>query len=458
MPTLSRKLNALVANRAAGNFAWLIADRGIRLVLAVFVSGWTARYLGPQNFGLLNYALSLSFIFASLAPLGLEGVAVRDIIWNRSNAGSVIGTSIALRSLCALSGAIASVVIVTWLRPGDKTAIQLVAILGVGMVGQSLEYGELLFRADTRMSLLVLPRLGLFFCLNVIKVILVLRGLSVMWFAALTAFEMTSSGALTVVLLRRYAGNSLRLTFEWPRSLTLIKDCWPLALAGVSVIVYMKSGQLLIGSLLGDRALGFYSAAIRVPESAYFIPMILDSSLLPGMLARMKESRAAYDASILRYMRASVCVALAICIPLTFGAPLIVRILYSKQYAASASVMSVYSWCLPFIFLGVARAQCLLNERKNRMTLILSVIALLSNLILSFALIPSLGIMGAAISTVASQAIASVISSWIIPETRKLGRLQLLALVTPWRLLHTYQVAPTQPLQADCDLVTENIV
>jgi PST family polysaccharide transporter len=445
MPALPRRLNALLANRAAGNFAWLVADRGIRLVVTVFVSGWTARYLGPRNFGLLNYALSLSAVFASLAPLGMEGVAVRDIIWNRANAGSVIGTAIGLRSGCAILGALASVAIMAWLRPGDSVAPLLVALLGVGMVGQSLEYGELLFRADTRMSLLVIPRLGLFFCLSVIKVILVLRGLSVGWFAALTAFEQVCSGAITTVLLRRYAGQSLRLSFAWSRCVMLLKECWPLALAGVSIIIYMKSGQLLIGSLLGDRALGFYSAAIRVPESAYFIPLVLDASLLPGILARMREGRAAYEEAILRYMRISVCVALAICIPITLGAPLITRLLYSRQYASSAAVMAVYSWSLPFIFLGVARAQCLLNERKNALALVFSILGLISNLALNLMLIPVLGIMGAAISTVASQAFSSFVASWFISATRPVARHQLFALLTPWRVATSRRPPPAAP-------------
>jgi PST family polysaccharide transporter len=230
------------------------------------------------------------------------------------------------------------------------------------------------------------------------------------------------------------------LSFDRSRSAILLKHCWPLALAGVSVIIYMKSGQLLIGGMLGDRALGFYSAAIKVPESAYFIPMVLDSSLLPGMLTRMKEGRAVYEESIRRYMRASVCVALLICIPITLGAHIITRILYSRQYAESASVMAVYSWSLPFIFLGVARAQYLLNEKKNSLTLFFSILGLISNLALNFVLIPVWGIMGAAIATVASQAFSTFIASWFLPATRTVARHQLVAFFSPWRL-----TTPRQP-------------
>jgi PST family polysaccharide transporter len=435
--SLRKHLKPLLASRAAGNFAWLGADRGIRLAIGVFVSSWTARYLGPQNFGLLSYALSLSSIFLAIAPLGIEGVAIRDIIWDRSAAGDIIGTSIGLRTIAAVSGAIAAIIVVGILRPHDVPAMVLVALLGIGLIGQSREYGELLFRADNAMSQLVIPRLILFFCLNLIKVGFVLKGFSVYWFAGLTSFEYVCSGLITSVILRRYAGKGFRTSFSRERSVALLRECWPLAVAAMSIIIYMKAGQLLVGGMLGDRALGIYSAAIRVPESAYFIPTILASSLLPGMLAKMKAGREDYDHAMLQYMRASVCVALAICLPLSLGAHWITRALFSRQYAEGAAVMAVYVWSLVFIFLGVARAQYLLNERRNSIALLFSVLGLAANIGLNTLLIPRYGLMGAAVSTVASQAFSAVFASWLLPVTRKVGNFQLLAIFTPWRVLES---------------------
>ncbi len=430
---LPTNLRPLLSNRAAGNFAWLVADRGIRLTLGLFVASWTARYLGPENFGLLNYALSLSTIFASIAPLGLEGIAVREIIWNRAQAGSYIGTAIALRSACALVCSVGSILLVAALRAGDSIALLLVSILSVGMLGQSLEYAELLFRADNKMPQLVIPRLGLFFVLTGVKVLLVLRGMSVQWFALLTAIEQIAGGGLTFVLLRRYAPG-MQLSVAWSRGKQLLRECWPLALMVISIVIYMKAGQLVIGGLLGDRALGLYSAAIKIPESAYFLPTALASSLLPSLLARLKAGRDAYEVAVLLYMRISVCIGLGICVPLTLGSTLIVRLLFAREYVESAAPMALYSWTLPFIFLGVARTQCLLNDRKNALTLIFSVVGLVSNLVLNFALIPLWGIMGAATATVVSQVLSSVVANWLVPATRQIARQQFVALLTPWRV------------------------
>ena len=49
----------LRASGAARDFGWLAVDRGIRMVFAVVVGLWVARYLGPEAFGRLNYALAV---------------------------------------------------------------------------------------------------------------------------------------------------------------------------------------------------------------------------------------------------------------------------------------------------------------------------------------------------------------------------------------------------------------
>ncbi|WP_416262007.1 oligosaccharide flippase family protein [Gibbsiella quercinecans] len=48
--------------------------------LGFIVSVWLARYLGPEKFGLFNYALAIIAIYTSVASLGMNGVVVRELI------------------------------------------------------------------------------------------------------------------------------------------------------------------------------------------------------------------------------------------------------------------------------------------------------------------------------------------------------------------------------------------
>ena len=85
-------------------------------------------------------------------------------------------------------------------------------------------------------------------------------------------------------------------------------------------MLYMKIGVIIVGTLLGNAALGIYAAAIRVPEAANFIPMVLASSLLPGLVKSRERSAESYNFALLRYLRINMLIASAICVPLTVGA------------------------------------------------------------------------------------------------------------------------------------------
>ncbi len=50
-----------------GNSAWQVADKIVRMGVAVVVSLWVARYLGPHSFGQLNYALALTSVFGAIS-------------------------------------------------------------------------------------------------------------------------------------------------------------------------------------------------------------------------------------------------------------------------------------------------------------------------------------------------------------------------------------------------------
>jgi PST family polysaccharide transporter len=61
------------------NSGWLLADRLLRMFLALVVGAWVARHLGPGRYGVLAYAIALLAFVTPLAMLGLEAIVVRDV-------------------------------------------------------------------------------------------------------------------------------------------------------------------------------------------------------------------------------------------------------------------------------------------------------------------------------------------------------------------------------------------
>lgn len=419
---------------AMSNFGWLAADRGIRLLLGVFVGSWVARYLGREDFGLLSYALAFAGVFAALAPLGLEAIAVREIIRDPNQGGKWVGTVVGFRAAAALIFAFVGSALILVLRPHDFRALWLIAILGAGAIFQALDSGELWFQAHAQMRRLVLPRLILLVAMNGLKVGAILAGAGVLWFALLTVVEQAVSGGLSWIFARRALGVKNPPVFEIARGWRALRVCWPLAASALAVVLYMKSSQLVVGQMMGDSALAIYAAAARVPDAALFVPMILASSLLPWLLRSQAQGAADYRAVRLRYFRLNALLGWGICLPLCVGAAGVVELLFGTPYREAGPVMAVYVWSLLFVFLGVARAQHLYNENRTHISLWYSLVGLAVNLLGCLLLIPRWGAMGAAVATVLSQMASAFLSSFLHRDTREIGREQWLALITPWRI------------------------
>ena len=65
---------------AARNAGWLIGERLLSGLLGLTVTAAVARHLGPENFGILSFALSLVLLFGTLWTLGLAGLVVRELV------------------------------------------------------------------------------------------------------------------------------------------------------------------------------------------------------------------------------------------------------------------------------------------------------------------------------------------------------------------------------------------
>src|SRR5690554_5990569 len=61
------------------NSAWMMAEYAFKVLAAIFVTIYVARYLGPVDFGLLSYALAVVAISMAVSRLGMESILVREL-------------------------------------------------------------------------------------------------------------------------------------------------------------------------------------------------------------------------------------------------------------------------------------------------------------------------------------------------------------------------------------------
>ncbi|TAG26175.1 MAG: hypothetical protein EAZ36_07670, partial [Verrucomicrobia bacterium] len=135
--------------RAAENFAWLIADKLVRLALGVAVGLLVARYLGPERFGLLGYAVAVSSMFAILSEAGLESIVRRDIAADASRSGRVLTAAAACRGSIALVSYL-MLLAVWFLGWGESSGRDLLPVMGLVIFQPLLFLPDLWFQARLR--------------------------------------------------------------------------------------------------------------------------------------------------------------------------------------------------------------------------------------------------------------------------------------------------------------------
>ena len=195
-----------------------------------------------------------------------------------------------------------------------------------------------------------------------------------------------------------------------------MKLSWPLLLSGAAVVIYMKIDQVMIKTMLTASDVGLYGVAARISEAVYFIPGIIAGSLFPAIIAARGEDY--YQQRLQNLYDLVIWIAILIAVPVTVLAPNIVSILFGDAYEESAQVLMLHVWASLFVFFGVARGRWIVNEGLQRAALLFTLAGAVANVLLNLLLIPVLGILGAAIATVLSVAVATVGAPMFIGTTR----------------------------------------
>jgi PST family polysaccharide transporter len=187
----------------------------------------------------------------------------------------------------------------------------------------------------------------------------------------------------------------------------------------------MKIDQIMLGQLIGDEAVGIYSAAVRISEVWYFVPMAIVVSVFPAILEAKKRSEKLYYDRLQRLYDVMVWLAIAVALPMSFLSTTIITLLFGDAYKQAGTILSIHIWAAIFVFLGVASGKWFLAENRQILSLQRTVFGAIANVILNLVLISQFGTIGAAIATVLAQLSAALFYDLMQKETRHMFIMKL---------------------------------
>ena len=269
------------------NISWLFAEKILRIIGGIFISIWIARYLGPEQFGLLNYAQSFVGLFAVVATLGLDGIVVRELVKNEDIRDTLLGTTFYLKLVGAIFVFIILSIAINF-TSNDSYTNTLVFIIASAVSFQSFNVIDAYFQSKVLSKYVVFANFISFFVTSIIKILLVLNEAPLEYFAYVILFD---SFILACGFIYFYLDNSLsfkKWKFDKIVAINLLKDSWPLIIADIALTIQSYIDQVMLKEMLGFKEVAYYSLAFKLTAFFGFMPMVLQSTILPAVVNAKK--------------------------------------------------------------------------------------------------------------------------------------------------------------------------
>jgi O-antigen/teichoic acid export membrane protein len=414
------------------NTTWLLLEKIVKAVSVLFTGIWVARYLGPEQFGLLSYSQSLVIIMAVIAPLGLDFIVIKKIVEDKNKQNIILGTAFTLRFISSII-TVAFIFVIASLYMADTKEIWLIYILSLSIIFQSSYIVDFYFQSQVISKFSVLAKIISLILVSIVKVILILNSASIEAFAWAILFE---NIVLALGFIYFYQYNKLSFNswcFSRNMAYELLSQAWPLILSGVAVSIYMRLDQIMIKNILGNHEVGQYAAAVQISESWYFLGAIILSSLFPAMI-KSKSNEATYRHRLEKIFSLMIFISIMIAIPVTFLSDWITNIIYGDEYLQSSSVLIIHVWLGLFVFLGTVSSKILIIDNLHLFIFIRAFLGLIVNVCLNYILIPIYGLSGAAIATLLSYILVAYFSDILHKKTRYIFYLKTKSILF-WRHL-----------------------
>ena len=384
--------------------------QALKLLVSIGIGGWMARYLGPQNLGSLSYVAALVGLLGPLGNLGVRG-SLSAMLCEKRPLPGLLGSALVIELIGTL--VLAVVLIPFALTARDPVIVGLIVLAVVSNLLSSSEVFEV--ELLNREKGTQIARVGTIQTIAgaVLSVLALLAQAPLLVFGGLPILQTAIRGWLLVVAAQTTTLLQLFKQASWKTSRALIQRGWPLLIAGLSVMLYMKSDQVMLEWLRGPEDVGQYSVAVRVAESLYFLPVVLSNTFLP----RIGQGTGQFDSDLdLRqlYRSAWLLGIGMMAISMLLLPPLIPVVFGTEFLPAKAALI----WLGPAAFavsIGCASDAWLNTQGLQKLIAQRSAVGAVTNIALNIFLISRMGFVGAALAT----SISYIVSVYIVGVLRK---------------------------------------
>lgn len=404
---LKKIITGMRNNREATNASWLIGGRIAQMLLSFFVSILTARYLGPSNYGVINYAAAYVAFFTSMCTLGINAVIIRDFVEHPQEQGTAIGTSIVLRTVSSFLSIILIFCVVSIVDQDEPTTITVALLCSVSLLFQVMDTFNYWFQSRYESKVTSIATFVAYAATSLYRIILLILQKDVMWFAFATSVDYICLGLFLWLSYRKHNGPKLR--YSWSKGKYLLSRSYHYILSGMMVAIYGQTDRFMLKQMLDESSVGFYSLASSLSNMWVFVLQAIIDSMYPTIINLYGKDQKQFEKKNRQLYAIVIYVSIAVAACFVIFAPLIIRLLYGDAYLPAIGPLRIITWYTIFAFLGVARNAWIVCENQQKYLKYMYLSAAFINIVLNYFMIPLWGASGAALASLITQICTSLI-------------------------------------------------
>jgi len=378
------------------------------ICLSMIMGIITARMLGPHKRGIFSLVYLFASTVVTFGKLGIAQANVYSIRRERVPAGQVASNaflvSLALgATLAVLCFVFRHQLIATFLRGVPEWAV-LVSLPLIPV---------LLFESYFNAIVQAIGKFSLYNSRLFIGTVSLVVGM----FVTLVVFRLDLEGAILVVVCNPIVMDTWLLVTVWRMLRMSLRLDVPLLRrefgfglkSHVQVLaqhLHLRADVYIVAYFLNPTQVAFYVMAVRLAEFMLDIPRTVGMVLYPRLASLGDEEMHRLAA---QSCRRTLLVTGTASVLISLVGPILIVLWYGQAYAPAARPLPFIAAGIVMMSVLVLLTQSFTSRGKQQVNIIVGTVALAGNVGLNIVLIPSLGIVGAALSSMISYSVAATL-------------------------------------------------
>ena len=412
----------LKSSEKVNNIIWQMTERVFTMGLSLLTIAIISRKLGVENFGIYNLTLGNLFIFMTLSRLGLDHILVKAIVNSKTilSVKSLLDNAFTIRLVSSILFGIIFFIFNGWINL-DVPNIEIVSLLLIPSIfAEVLTISNTYFDAKLKSKYFTISKITSLIIGSILKMLVVLYSDNIVLLYIAVSIEFIVLGLIEYLFYNKLTNNFFEIKFDIQKVKSLIEESWPLLLEGLIAILVLRIDLIIIKLLLSNHDLGIFSIVSRMFQIWFLIPVIVVNTFYPSLIRQFNIGINELATEIRKVLIILLIVSVSLIVIIIGVSPVIVELMFGEKYLESVKILQWQSIALVFQFVGILFGRTLIIIGNKKLLLARNILILIVNIVLNVILIPKIGLIAIAISTITAFFIGHILIYFFNRETRHL--------------------------------------